>query len=99
MHAHTLREEHKRQHSGITAQKLAQISNYQTKSVVAVSRCYRMFNGCLVVCSMLLGVPFIAPRDLGTVGAPFGRPWLPSVHEHRTVRCTPDVNSATEENP
>ena len=24
-------------------------------------------------------VPFIAPRDLGAVGAPFGRPWLPSV--------------------
>jgi hypothetical protein len=24
-------------------------------------------------------VPFIAQRDLGVVGAPFGRPWLPSV--------------------
>jgi hypothetical protein len=23
--------------------------------------------------------PFIAPRDLGVVGAPFRRPWLPSV--------------------
>jgi hypothetical protein len=29
--------------------------------------------------SMRLGVPFIAPRELGAVGAPFGRPWLPSV--------------------
>jgi hypothetical protein len=28
---------------------------------------------------MHLGVPFIAPRDLGAVGAPFVRPWLPSV--------------------
>jgi hypothetical protein len=28
---------------------------------------------------MRLGVPFIAPRELGAVGVPFGRPWLPSV--------------------
>jgi hypothetical protein len=28
---------------------------------------------------MRIGVPFIAPRDLGAVGSPFGRPWLPSV--------------------
>jgi hypothetical protein len=46
-----------------------------------------------------LGVPFIAPRDLGAVGAPFGRLWLPFVREcttqsgaHRTV------NSARAEN-
>jgi hypothetical protein len=45
---------------------------------------------------MRLGVPFIALRDLETVGVPFGRPWLPFVREctgrsgaHRTV------NSAT----
>jgi hypothetical protein len=29
--------------------------------------------------SMSLGVPFIAPRELGAVGATFGRPLLPSV--------------------
>jgi hypothetical protein len=41
---------------------------------------------------MRQGVPFIASRDLGAVGAPFGRPWLPSVRgctglsgAHRTV--------------
>jgi hypothetical protein len=38
-----------------------------------------MFNGGLVVFSMRLGVPFIGPRELGAVGAPFGRLWLPSV--------------------
>jgi hypothetical protein len=48
---------------------------------------------------MCLGVPFITPRDLGAVGAPFGRLWLPFVREctglsgaHRTV------NSARAEN-
>jgi hypothetical protein len=28
---------------------------------------------------MRLGVPFVAPRQLGAVGVPFGRPFLPSV--------------------
>jgi hypothetical protein len=28
---------------------------------------------------MRLGVPFIALRDLGAVGSPIGRIWLPSV--------------------
>jgi hypothetical protein len=34
---------------------------------------------CLGVCSMCLGVPFIAPRQLGAVGDQLGRPILPSV--------------------
>ena len=44
---------------------------------------------------MRLGVPFIAPRQLGAVGAPFGRQFLPSVcgrtglsGAHRTVNST-----------
>jgi hypothetical protein len=44
---------------------------------------------------MCLGVPFIGPRELGAVRAPFGRPWLPSVRwrtglsgAHRTVNTT-----------
>jgi hypothetical protein len=66
----------------------------------AMSRRSRMFNGSLVLCSMHLGVPFIAPRNLGAIGALFGRPWLPSV-----CGCTglsgahQTVNSATVENP
>jgi hypothetical protein len=65
-----------------------------------MSRCCRMFNRCLVLCSMRLGVPFIALRGLGAVGAPFGRLWLPSVRgctrlsgAHRTV------NNAMTKNP
>jgi hypothetical protein len=38
-----------------------------------------MFCECLVYCSMRLGVPFIAPRQLGAVRDPFGRQFLPSV--------------------
>jgi hypothetical protein len=63
-----------------------------TKCVIAESRRLRMFNGGLVYRSICLGIPFIAPRELGAVGAPFGRPLLPSVRwrtglsgAHRTV--------------
>jgi hypothetical protein len=38
-----------------------------------------MFLVSLVVSSMRLGVPFIAPRQLGAVGGQQGRPSLPSV--------------------
>jgi hypothetical protein len=53
-----------------------------TKCVLAESRRLRMFNGGLVYCSMRLGVPFIAPRQLEVVRTPFGRPLLPSVSRH-----------------
>jgi hypothetical protein len=57
------------------------------------SGCLSMLRECLVVSSMRLGVPFIAPRQLGAVGDQFGRPFLPSVEW-----CTgqsdapPDIN-------
>jgi hypothetical protein len=38
-----------------------------------------MFLVSLVYSSMHLGVPFIAPRQLGAVGGQLGRPYLPSV--------------------
>jgi hypothetical protein len=38
-----------------------------------------MFRECLVYCSMHLGVPFIAPRQLGATGDQLGRQFLPSV--------------------
>jgi hypothetical protein len=38
-----------------------------------------MFLESLVLSSMRLGVPFIAPRQLGAVGGQLGRPILPSV--------------------
>jgi hypothetical protein len=48
-----------------------------------VGVCLRMFLECLGDSSMRLGVPFIAPRQLGAVGGQQGRPSLPSV-EWRT---------------
>jgi hypothetical protein len=42
-----------------------------------------MLKVCLGVSSMRLGVPFIAPRQLGAIGGILGRPKLPSV-EWRT---------------
>jgi malate/lactate dehydrogenase len=39
----------------------------------------RMFKVCLVYSSMRLGVPFIAPRQLGAVESNPGRQFLPSV--------------------
>jgi hypothetical protein len=38
-----------------------------------------MLKGCLVYSSMRLGVPFIAPRQLGAVESITGRQFLPSV--------------------
>jgi hypothetical protein len=42
-----------------------------------------MLSECLGDSSMRLGVPFIAPRQLGVIGGKLGRPSLPSV-EWRT---------------
>jgi hypothetical protein len=43
------------------------------------SWCLGMIKECLGDSSMCLGVPFIAPRQLGAVGGQQGRPSLPSV--------------------
>ena len=44
---------------------------------------------------MRLGVPFIALRQLGAIGVPFGRQFLPSVGwRTRQSGAPPDMNSA-----
>jgi hypothetical protein len=43
------------------------------------SWCLEMIKECLFYSSMRLGVPFIAPRQLGAVGGNQGRQFLPSV--------------------
>jgi hypothetical protein len=49
------------------------------KCVESESGSLRMFLVSLSDSSMRLGVPFIAPRQLGAVGGKLGRPSLPSV--------------------
>jgi hypothetical protein len=58
-------------------------SNHYHKESNAWSWSLRMLSECLGCSSMRLGVPFIAPRQLGAVGDKLGRPSLPSV-EWRT---------------
>jgi hypothetical protein len=53
------------------------------KCVGAESGCFRILRECLSYSSMRLGVPFIAPRQLGAVEDKLGRLILPSV-----VWCT-----------
>jgi hypothetical protein len=50
------------------------------------SWCLGMLKGCLVYSSMRIGVPFIAPRQLGAVESIPGRQFLPSV-AWRTGHC------------
>jgi hypothetical protein len=51
----------------------------QSECAGAESGCLRMLSECLGFSSTRLGVPFIAPRQLGAVGGQQGRPSLPSV--------------------
>jgi hypothetical protein len=54
-----------------------------------------MLRECFVYCSMCLGVPFIAPRQLGAVGDQLGRQFLPSVGWRiRQYGAPPDLNSS-----
>jgi hypothetical protein len=67
-----------------------------TECVLTESRRCRMFNGGLVCFFMHQGVPFIALRQVGAVGAPFRRLWLPSIHG-RTEQssASPDSEQCT----
>ena len=56
------------------------------KCVGAESGCLSMLREYLVSCSMRLGVPFIAPMQLGAVESNLGRQFLPSV-VWRTGHC------------
>jgi hypothetical protein len=64
---------------GVLDSNRAQISNTMKRMRGNKSGCLRMLSECLCVSSMRLGVPFIAPRQLGAVGGQQGRPNLPSV--------------------
>ena len=54
------------------------------------SWCLEMIKECLCDSSMRLGVPFIAPRQLGAVGGNLGRQFLPSVGWRTGPGAPPD---------
>jgi hypothetical protein len=64
---------------GVLDSNRAQISNTRKECAGTKSRCLRMLSECLCSSSIRLGVPFIAPRQLGAVEYQHGRPNLPSV--------------------
>jgi hypothetical protein len=78
-HAHKSRLELKGQHREFTTRIVLKSLTQRIKCVRAKSGCLSMLRECLGVCSMRLGVPFIALRQLEAVGDQLGRPILPSV--------------------
>jgi hypothetical protein len=78
-HAHQPRLELETQHREFTARMELKSLTQRIKCVEEESGSLRMLCECLVFCSMRLGVPFIAPRQLGTDGDQLGRQFLPSV--------------------
>jgi hypothetical protein len=78
-HAHKPRLELETQHGEFATQTELKSLTQSIKCVEAESRSLRMLREGLMLCSMRLGVPFIAPRQLGAVGDQLGRQFLPSV--------------------
>jgi hypothetical protein len=78
-HANKPRLELETQHKEFATQMELKSLTQSIKCVEAESGGRRMLREGLVLCSMRLGVPFIAPRQLGAVGDQFGRQFLPSV--------------------
>jgi hypothetical protein len=83
------------QRNEFTTQQVLKSQTQRIECVFVESTRLRMFNGGLVYCSMCIEVPCIAPRQLGTVGAPSGRQFLPSVRG-RTGQsgAPPNMNNA-----
>jgi hypothetical protein len=77
-HTHKPRLELKAQHREFTTRTEIKSLTQRIKCVEAESGCLSMIRECLMFCSMRLGVPFIALRQLGAVGHQFGRQFLPS---------------------
>jgi hypothetical protein len=78
-HAHKSQLELKVQHTEFTTQMELKSQTQRIKCVGAKSGCFRILKECLGDSSMRLGVPFIAPRQLGAVGGQQGRSNFPSV--------------------
>jgi hypothetical protein len=78
-HAHKSQLELETQHTEFATQMELKSLTQRIKCVESESGSLRMFLVSLVFSSTRLGVPFIAPRQLGAIGGQLGRPNLPSV--------------------
>jgi hypothetical protein len=78
-HAHKSQLELEAQHTEFATQMELKSLTQRIKCMESKSGSLRMFLVSLGSFSMHLGVPFIAPRQLGAVGGQLGRPNLPSV--------------------
>jgi hypothetical protein len=66
-------------HTEFSTQEELKLLWQRIKCARMKSWCLEMIKQCLFLSSMHLGVPFIAPRQLGAVGGNQGRQFLPSV--------------------
>jgi hypothetical protein len=90
-HARKPRLELKTPHKEYATQTELKSLTQSIKCVEAESWSLRTFLISLVLCSMRLGVPFIALRQLGAIGDQLGRPILPSVEWcHEQSGAPPD---------
>jgi hypothetical protein len=78
-HAHKPRLELKMKHNEFTTRTKLKSLTQSIKCAETECGRLRMLRVCLGNSSMRLGVPFIAPRQLGAVGGNLGRLILPSV--------------------
>jgi hypothetical protein len=92
MHAHKPRLELKMKQNEFTTR--TELKSLTRSIKCAETECgrLRMLKVCLGDSSMRLGVPFIAPRQLGAVGGILGRPKLPSVGWHTGQSGAPPDN-------
>jgi hypothetical protein len=66
-------------HTEFSTQEELKLLSQRIKCAREMSWTLEMIKECLFTSSMRLGVPFIAPRQLGAVGSNPGRQFLPSV--------------------
>jgi hypothetical protein len=78
-HAHKPQLELSTQCGEFTTQLELKSLSQRIKCTRMESWCLEMIKECLGYSSMRLGVPFIAPRQLGAVGGNLGRQFLPSI--------------------
>jgi hypothetical protein len=83
------KNEHTKQTTELQLKEVLESLSRWTKCVFAKSRHCRMFNGCLVLCSMSIGGPFYSPKGARSRSSSIWKALVAFCSwAHRTVRCT-----------